>query len=176
MKGNLMKRIIPVVILVLFAPMCFGQLAYAKKTAKTSKPATGAATEQEVATTPGMADLVLKTAELSKRLTDLEKNLEGVFDPSAAESSFRATEERLSDLSSRLEEAKTAKTTGSNQLIQLKTELQQERNFLETNLEPVTESLRKVSALQSEWSKEKKQWSQWQASLDCIVSKESGQI
>ncbi|MFA9614770.1 MAG: mechanosensitive ion channel family protein, partial [Deltaproteobacteria bacterium] len=123
-------------------------------------------TEQEVATTPDLADLVLKTAELSKRLIDLEKNLEGVFDPSAAESSFRGTEKRLSDLSSRLEEAKTAKTTGDYQLIQLKTELQQERDFLETNLKPVTASLRKVSALKREWSKEKKQWSQWQASLD----------
>ena len=42
-------------ILVLFATLCFGQLAYAKDTAQTSKPATGAATEQAVAsdTRPG---------------------------------------------------------------------------------------------------------------------------
>jgi hypothetical protein len=118
-EGTLMKRIIPATIPVLLATLCFGQLAYAKKTAKTSKPPTVAVTEQEVATTPDLADLVLKTAELSKRLIDLEKNLEGVFDPSAAESSFRGTEKRLSDLSSRLEEAKTAKTTGDYQLIQL---------------------------------------------------------
>jgi len=35
-----MNRIIPAAIL--FAALCFGQLAYAKETAKTSKPATGA--------------------------------------------------------------------------------------------------------------------------------------
>jgi len=135
-------------------------------TAQTPKSSTGAATEQAVASTPGLADLVLKAAELSKRLTDLEESLEEVLDPSAAESSFRGTEERLSDLSSRLKELKTAKTTGYYQLIQLRTAVQQERDFLETNLEPVTASLRQVSALRKEWSKEKKQWSQWQASPD----------
>jgi potassium efflux system protein len=161
-----MNRIIPAAILTLFATLCFGQLAYAKETAKASQPASGAATEQAIASEPGLADLVLKAAELSNRLTDLEERLEEVFDPSAAESSFRRAEERLSDLSSRLKELKTEKTTGYNQLIQLKTALQQERDFLETNLEPVTASLRKVSALRKEWSKEKKQWAQWQASPD----------
>ncbi len=161
-----MNRIIPAAILTLFATLCFGQLAYAKETAQTSQPASGAATEQAVASTPGLADLVLKASELSNRLTDLEESLEEVFDPSAAETSFRSAEERLSALSSRLEELKTAKTTGYYQLIQLKTALQQERDFLETNLKPVTASLRKVSALRKEWSEEKKQWSQWQASPD----------
>ena len=149
-----MNRIIPAVILTLFVTLCFWQLAYAKETAKASQPASGAATEQAIATEPALADLVLKAAELSERLTALEERLEEVFDPSAAESSFRRAEERLSDLSSRLKELKTAKTTGYNQLIQLKTALQQERDFLETNLEPVTASLRKVSALRKEWSKD----------------------
>jgi len=166
MKGNPMKRISPAAILVLFATLCFGQLAYAKETAKTSKPATGAVMEQTIASTPGLADLVLKAAELSKRLTDLEESLEEVFDPSSAESSFSGTEERLSDLSSRLEDLKTAKTMGHFQFIQLKGELQQERDFLEKNLKPVTESLRNVLDLKKKWSKEKKQWSQWQASPD----------
>ena len=161
-----MNRIIPAAILTLFTTLCFGQLAYAKETAQTSQPAAGAATEQAVASTPGLADLVLKASELSNRLTDLEESLEEVFDSSAAESSFRSAEERLSDLSSRLKELKTEKTTGYYQLIQLKTALQQERDFLETNLEPVTASLRQVSALRKEWSKEKKQWAQWQASPD----------
>ena len=161
-----MKRIIPAAILTLFVTLCFGQLAYAKETAKTSQPATGAAPAQAIASTPGLADLVLKAAELSKRLTDLEESLEEVFDPSAAETSFRGTEERLSALSSRLKELKTAETTSYYQLIQLRTALRQERDILEKNLEPVTASLRKVSALRKEWSKEKKQWSQWQASPD----------
>jgi len=95
-----MNRIIPAAIL--FAALCFGQLAYAKETAKTSKPAR-AVMEQTIASTPGLTDLVLKAAELSKRLTDLEDSLEKVFDPSSAESSFSGTEERLSDLSGRLE-------------------------------------------------------------------------
>ena len=72
----------------------------------------------------------------------------------------------MSALSSRLKELKTAETTSYYQLIQLRTALQQERDFLEKNLKPVTASLRQVSALRSEWSKEKKQWSQWQASPD----------
>jgi len=135
-------------------------------TAQTSKPSTGAAAVQAVASEPGLADLVLKAAKLSQRLTDLEESLEEVSDPTAAESSFRGTEERLSALSSRLKELKTAKTTGYYQLIQLRTALQQERDFLEKNLEPVTTSLRQVAALRKEWSKEKKQWSQWQASPD----------
>ncbi|MBT8407509.1 MAG: mechanosensitive ion channel [Deltaproteobacteria bacterium] len=162
-----MKRISSAAILVLFATLCFGQLAYAKETAKTSKPATEAVMEQTtIASTPGLADLVLKAAELSKRLTDLEESLGEVFDPSTAESSFSGTEERLSDLSSRLEELKTAKTMVHFQLVQLKAALQQERDFLEKNLKPLTASLRKVSALKREWSKEKKQWTQWQASPD----------
>jgi len=135
-------------------------------TAQTSKPATGAATEQAVASTPGLADLVLKAAGLSQRLTDLEEILEEVVAPSAAESSFRSTEERLSHLSSRLEDLKTVKATSYYQLIQLKTALQGERDFLAKSLKPVTESLRRVSALKREWSEEKKQWSQWQASPD----------
>ena len=117
-----MNRIITTAILVLFATVCFGQLAYAKDSAQASKPVTGAAMEQALAPTPGLADLVLKAAELSRRLTDLEDSLEDVSDPSAAESSFRSTEERLSALSSRLEELKAAKTTGYYQLIQIKTE------------------------------------------------------
>jgi potassium-dependent mechanosensitive channel len=161
-----MKRIMSAAILVLFTTLSFGQLAYAKKTVKTSEPPTVAVKEQEEATTPGMADLFPKTAELSKRLTDLEKSLEEVFDPSAAESSFRDTEKKLSDFSSQLEDLKTTKTKGYYQLMQLKTALQLERDFLENNLEPLTENLMKVLALNSEWSKEKKQWSQWQASLD----------
>lgn len=147
MKGNPMKRISPAAILVLFVTLCFWQLAYAKETAKTSKPATGAVMEQTIASTPGLADLVLKAAELSKRLTDLEESLEEVFDPSSAEISFSGTEERLSDLSSRLEEMKTAETTGYFQLAQLKTVLQKERDFLKKNLAPVTASLKQVSAL-----------------------------
>ena len=48
-----MNRIIPAAILTLFATLCFGQLAYAKETAKASQPASGAATEQAIATEPG---------------------------------------------------------------------------------------------------------------------------
>jgi len=161
-----MNRIIPAAILTLFATLCFGQLAYAKETAQTSQPASGAATEQAVASTPGLADLVLKAAGLSQRLTDLEEILEEVVAPSAAESSFRSTEERLSHLSSRLEDLKTVKATSYYQLIQLKTALQQERDFLDKNLKPITASLKQVAALGGEWSNEKKQWSQWQASPD----------
>ena len=48
-----MNRIIPAAILTLFTTLCFGQLAYAKETAQTSQPASGAATEQAVASKPG---------------------------------------------------------------------------------------------------------------------------
>lgn len=153
-------------ILVLFTTLSFGQLAYAKKTVKISEPSTAVVKEQEEATTPDMADLFPKTAELSKRLTDLEKSLDEVFDPSAAENSFRDTEKKLSDFSRQLEDLKTTKTTGYYQLMQLKTALQLERDSLKKNIEPLTENLMKVSALNSEWLKEKKQWSKWQASLD----------
>ncbi|MGD8876563.1 MAG: hypothetical protein PVH75_02320, partial [Syntrophobacterales bacterium] len=153
-----MNRNIPAVILTLFAVLCFGQFAYARQTAQTSQPASRTATEQAVASTPGLADLVLKAAELSKRLTDTQESLEEVFDPSETETSFRAAEERLSDLSKRLEELKTAEATGYSQLIQLKTALQQETDLLEKNLNPVTASLRKISDLSRVWLEEKKQW------------------
>jgi potassium efflux system protein len=135
-------------------------------TAQTPQSASGAAAVQAVASTPDLADLVLKAAELSRRLTDLADSLGKIFDPTATENSFRTTEERMSDLSSRLEQLKTAETTGYYQLIQLKTALQQERDFLGKNLEPVTVSLRRLSYLSREWSEEKKQWSQWQALPD----------
>ena len=135
-------------------------------TAQTSQPASRTATEQAVASTPGLADLVLKAAELSKRLTDTQESLEEVFDPSETETSFRAAEERLSDLSKRLEDLKTAEAQGYSQLIQLKTALQQETDLLEKNLNPVTASLRHISDLSRVWSEEKKQWSHWQASPD----------
>jgi hypothetical protein len=45
-ERNPMKRIIPAAILTLVASLCFGQLAYAKETAQTPQPATGAATAQ----------------------------------------------------------------------------------------------------------------------------------
>ncbi len=159
-----MNRIIRAAILVLLVTLCSGQLAYARQTSETSQPASRAATEQAVASTPGLADLVLKAAELSKRLTDTQESLEEVFDPSETETSFRGSEERLSDLSKRLEDLKTAESTGYSQLIQIKTALQQETNFLEKNLNPVTVSLRHISDLSRMWSEEKKQWSHWQAS------------
>nr|NIQ87602.1 hypothetical protein [Deltaproteobacteria bacterium] len=161
-----MNRIIRAAILVLLVILCSGQFAYAKQTAETSQPASRAATEQAVASTPGLADLVLKAAELSKRLTDTQESLEEVFDPSETETSFRGAEERLSDLSKRLEDLKTAEATGYSQLIQLKTALQQETDLLEKNLNPVTASLRQISDLSRMWSEEKKQWSHWQASPD----------
>ena len=161
-----MHRIIRAAILVLLVILCSGQLVYARQTAKTSQPASRTATEQAVASTPGLADLVLKAAELSKRLTDTQESLEEVFDPSETETSFRAAEERLSDLSKRLEELKTAEAKGYLQLIQLKTALQQETDLLEKNLNPVTASLRHISDLSRVWSEEKKQWSHWQASPD----------
>jgi potassium efflux system protein len=161
-----MKRIISAASLVLFATLCFGQSAYTRETIKISKSVTKAATEQTVAATPDPADLVLKADELPERLTDLEESLKKIFDPSAAESSFRNSEKRLSDLSGRLEALKTAAATDYDQLIQLKTALKEERDFIETNLKPVTDGLRKVFALKRGWSKEKKQWSQWQASLN----------
>ena len=158
-----MNRNIAAVILAMFAVLCFGQLAHAKLINKTSQPASGA-TEQAVASTPGLADLVLKAAELSKRLTDTQESLEEVFDPSETETSFRGSEERLSDLSKRLEDLKTAEATGYSQLVLIKTALQQETDLLEKNLNPVTASLRHISDLSWVWSEEKKQWSHWQAS------------
>jgi small-conductance mechanosensitive channel len=160
-----MNRNIAAVILAMFAVLCSGQFAYARQTSETSQPASGA-TEQAVASTPGLADLVLKAAELSKRLTDTQESLEEVFDPSETETSFRAAEERLSDLSKRLEDLKTAEAQGYSQLIQLKAALQQETDLLEKNLNPVTVSLRHISDLSKVWSEEKKQWSHWQASPD----------
>jgi small-conductance mechanosensitive channel len=152
-----MNRNIAAVILAMFAVLCFG---------KTSQPTSGASTEQAVASTPSLADLVLKAAELSKRLTDTQESLEEVFDPSETEASFRGSEERLSDLSKRLEDLKTAEAQGYSQLIQIKTALQQETYLLEKNLNPVTASLRHISDLSRMWSEEKKQWSHWQASPD----------
>ena len=140
-----MHRITRAAILVLLVILCSGQFASAKQTSETSQPASRTATEQAVASTPGLADLVLKAAELSKRLTDTQESLEEVFDPSETETSFRAAEERLSDLSKRLEELKTAEAKGYSQLIQLKTALQQETDLLEKNLNPVTASLRHIS-------------------------------
>jgi small-conductance mechanosensitive channel len=161
-----MNRNIAAVILAMFAVLCFGQLAHAKLINKTSQPTSGASTEQAVASTPSLADLVLKAAELSKRLTDTQESLEEVFDPSETEASFRGSEERLSDLSKRLEDLKTAEAQGYSQLIQIKTALQQETYLLEKNLNPVTASLRHISDLSRMWSEEKKQWSHWQASPD----------
>jgi small-conductance mechanosensitive channel len=158
-----MNRIIRAAILVLLVILCSGQFAYTKQTTQTSQPPSGA-TEQAVASTPGLADLVLKAAELSKRLTDTQESLEEVFDPSETETSFRGSEKRLSDLSKRLEDLKTAEAQGYSQLIQIKTALQQETDLLEKNLNPVTVSLRKISDLSRMWSEEKKQWSHWQAS------------
>ncbi len=66
-----MNRIISAAILVLFVTLCFRQLAYAKFPFQSSQPAPEPASLQAVASTPDLADLVLKTAELSKRLTDL---------------------------------------------------------------------------------------------------------
>jgi hypothetical protein len=60
--------------------------------AQTSESATGTAEEKAAASTPGLADLILKAAELSERFIDLEESLEEAYDPSDTESRFSRVE------------------------------------------------------------------------------------
>lgn len=156
----------PIPLLVILTALLVFQGAATAQQPKASQPATGAEEEQVAAPAPSLADLILKAGELNERLTDLEESLEEAFDPAEAEGDFARIEEGLGDLSSRFEDLQITKNVSYDQLIQLKVGLQTEGGKLQNILEPITSKLRRVAALRSEWSKEKKQWIQWQAYLE----------
>ena len=122
--------------------------------------------EQEIpATAPDLADIVPLAAKLSGRLADLEKKINAEKDISEHERNYDGIEADLNDLDGQLERLKRTKGFKYNKLVEIRKAVDNENDAYEVVNTPLNKSIRQLGEWRSQWVAEKKQWSQWQSSL-----------
>ncbi|MEN8693035.1 MAG: mechanosensitive ion channel domain-containing protein [Desulfobacterales bacterium] len=122
--------------------------------------------EQEIpATAPDLADIVPLAAKLSGRLADLEKKIYAEKDISEHERNYDGIEADLNDLDAQLERLKSTKGFKYTKLVEIRQAVDNQNDTYEAVNAPLNKSIRQLGEWRNQWLAEKKQWSQWQSSL-----------
>ena len=124
-----------------------------------------AAKQELPATAPDLADIVPLAAKLSGRLADLEKKINAEKDISEHERNYDGIEADLNDLDGQLERLKRTKGFKYNKLVEIRQAVDNENDAYEVVNTPLNKSIRQLGEWRSQWVAEKKQWNEWQSSL-----------
>ena len=124
---------------------------------------TAAAKQELSAAAPDLAEIIPLAAELSGRLSALENRVEGGLDISEIEKRFVVIEANLQNPAGQLQRLKDSKDYKYNKLVELREAINQEKKTFEKISRPLSQAIRHIGALRTEWLAEKQQWNQWQS-------------
>jgi hypothetical protein len=116
-------------------------------------------------TVPDLADIIPLAAKLSGRLADLENKVKGGPDISALGRKFTGVESNLKGPAGQLQQLKDSRDRRYTKLVELKEEIELEKESFEDITKPLNEAIRQLGAWRSEWLAEKQRWNQWQSVL-----------
>lgn len=116
-------------------------------------------------TVPDLADIIPLAAKLSGRLADLENKVKGGPDISALDRKFTGVESNLKGPAGQLQQLKDSRDRRYTKLVELKEEIELEKESFEDITKPLNEAILQLGAWRSEWLAEKQRWNQWQSVL-----------
>jgi small-conductance mechanosensitive channel len=118
----------------------------------------------------GIAQLVLLADELVERSSALQREIDALFDKSAADAAWAEVGKNLSDLSGRLRKVQATKRYNYDQMVQIKTAALTESKTVKRLLDSVNQSALQLEAWTTDWQKEKKRWGDLKSAISKDVS------
>ena len=117
------------------------------------------------AAAPDLADIIPAATQLSGRLVTLEKLVTGVLDVPALEAKYTEVKNDLTTLENQFQRIKKSKNYRYHKYVELKEEIEQEKELFEKISEPLSQAIRQLGTWRKEWLAERKRWHEWQSSL-----------
>jgi len=150
-------------VLILLVTFSTSQRAMAEQETKAPESPTAG---QETSSSPlTLANLVSASAELSARLSALERHLKLGFDPGSLEEDLAKIDQRLKSLSDRLEQLKAEGRYSHDRLSGLNMEVVASGRALEKTWRPLIDRIEQVERWNNEWLEERKRWTTLESSL-----------
>ena len=154
-----MKRIrftLPLVILLILSPMITLAQSQGDQQSAAEQAASPAALD--------LADIVPLATELTGRLAELKKKLQGGLNIETVEKQYDGSKDRLQELAGQLERLRQSQKYKYSRLVELKGAIHQESKSSDVIGRPIKEAIRELENWRKVWLSDKKRWDEWQSS------------
>ncbi len=128
-------------------------------------PPPGEGEKEQLPEVPGLAELMVKGNELSKRLTVLETKSASGFDLNPVKENLQAIEARLERFQAPIERLKKAPTLDFTTIWSYRDTLSLTEGNLAEITTPLTRAIQQLEGARDQWLAESKRWQEWQSVL-----------
>ena len=111
-----------------------------------------------------LADIVPLATELTGRLAELKKKLQGGLNIETVEKQYDGSKDRLQELAGQLEQLRQSQKYKYNRLVEVKGAIDQESKSSDVIGQPIKEAIRELENWRKVWLSDKKRWDEWQSS------------
>jgi small-conductance mechanosensitive channel len=123
-------------------------------------------TEKKITiTVPDLSEVVPLAAQLSSRLSVMERRIKEIPEFFAIESNLQGIETNLRDAAGQLQRLVDLKEYKYYKLVELKETIKQESRRFDEISKPLESTIRELGVWRKEWQTQKKQWNEWQIYL-----------
>mgnify|MGYP000101675961 CR=1 FL=1 len=112
-------------------------------------------------TVPDLAEIVPLQVKLVGRLKDLQKQLEVKIDDEQMEKSYAELETDLTRITEKFDTIKNVEEYKYRKLVTLREVIRQKSDVFQLINKPVSQLIRQLGGLRSEWQTEANRWNQW---------------
>ncbi|MGB5619652.1 MAG: hypothetical protein WBM78_22640, partial [Desulfobacterales bacterium] len=112
-----------------------------------------------------LADIVPLATELTDRLAELKKKLQGGLNIETVEKQYDGIKDRLQELAGQLERLRQSQKYKYNRLVELKGAIDQESKSYDVIGQSIRKAIRELENWRKVWLSDKKRWDEWQSSL-----------
>ena len=117
---------------------------------------------ETLADLPQLGDIIPLAAEMTVRVSILEKKMRDGLDPSTVAKKYDGIQKKMDDLAEEFQRLKESKDYKQNKFLDLSVAIKQEGKFFEETSVPVKQAIRQLGDLRMEWLTERKRWDAWQ--------------